>query len=222
MEILPVEKLILLPDEKYMEYINELAKHEGSSAVTKIMRECSYAAALAREPAGKMTYEQAEKALVWQCSYGRLPRILRMFENNELAYEDCLRLLGENWSGFDNVSEYRRELHYWLTLYGSGHNIPEMMTDDERAALAALPKIVTVYRGCGQKNRNGICWTLDKDIAAGFPFLNRYEAKNPVLITARIRRERIIALKLDREEQEVICFNPKRIAVENIVAVEAA
>ena len=169
-----------------------------------------------------MTYDEAQNVLFMCNSYSRLPRLLQMFFDHELPYEDCYRLLGEFWTMCDNIGIYKKAVRSWLTFGLPASTRHEMMTDEENAALAALPEVVTIYRGCAWANRNGLSWTLDKNIAAGFPFLNRYRVKEPILITARIRRDRIVALKLDRKEQEVICINPKRIAVEPLAESKAA
>ena len=50
-----------------------------------------------------------------------------------------------------------------------------------------------------------------------FPLLSRYLAKSPVLVTATIPRESIIALKLGRREQEVIALHG---IAKRIVSVE--
>lgn len=92
-----------------------------------------------------------------------------------------------------------------------------MMTGEERAALARLPAVVTVYRGCYANNKRGFSWSLDPAIAATFPTLNRYrQVGQPLLIRATVERDAILALKLDREEQEVIAERPKIVAIRHI------
>jgi hypothetical protein len=80
-----------------------------------------------------------------------------------------------------------------------------MMTEAERAALAALPETVTIYRGADHGvNEAGFCWSIDRHVAERFPFYLRYRAQRPVLVTATLKRTNVTALKLDREEAEII------------------
>lgn len=65
---------------------------------------------------------------------------------------------------------------------------------------------------------DGLSWSLDREIASKFPFLNRYRVAKPVLITATVSKSKILALKLDRGEREVITLVPKRVSVEQLVA----
>ncbi len=51
-----------------------------------------------------------------------------------------------------------------------------------------------------------------------FPFLRRYLAADPVLLTATVCRHQALALKLGREEQEVI-VNPTRLQVSTVESI---
>lgn len=123
-------------------------------------------------------------------------------EEPKLRYRDWLRLLGEYWSSFGPVTRYAERLREILPHVGP---IRTMMTAEENAAYDALPIIVTVYRGCDAGSRPGLCWSLKREVANRFPFLALYETKKPKLITAYVRKSRILALKLDGEE-EIIAF----------------
>jgi hypothetical protein len=141
----------------------------------------------------------------------RLPEVLDLAER--MTYESWLRLLGEHWSGFDHITDYKLEL---FGLTDGVRPAKQMMDHKEWAAFEKLPDTITVYRGCGEHNKFGLCWSLDKRVAERFPFLNRHTAKTPLLVTAVAQKEDILALKLDREEQEVITFDPEIISVEPI------
>lgn len=91
------------------------------------------------------------------------------------------------------------------------------MTEAELAALANLPEEVTIFRGCYARNKRGLSWSLDATEAAKFPFYNRYrQLGQPLLIRGKVRRDSILALKLDREELEVIAERPKIEAIRHI------
>jgi hypothetical protein len=139
-------------------------------------------------------------------SYERLPALLDVAD--DMASEDWLVLLGELWSGFDNIGPCSGDL-FWAIherVPDMDSVIPEMMSHEERVAFEALPEQITIYRGCGPKNMFGFSWSLDRQIAAKFPLMPRYSTNEPKLLTATISKNRAAALKLDRGEQEVIVF----------------
>ncbi|MGF6905320.1 hypothetical protein [Paraburkholderia sp. GAS348] len=174
----------------------------------------------------KLTLEEANKLIYRHTgSFSCLVGLLSLSYANHLGgpghwleQRDWLTLLGQHWSSCDNVWEYTKELKYALFLNATPCTVPEMMNDSERQALAALPDTVTIYRGCGPLNMKGCCWTLDRNIAEEFTVMGRYEQREPLLITATVKRNRIVALKLDRDEQEVLTFNAKRVSVDPLSA----
>lgn len=127
-----------------------------------------------------------------------------------LGGTDWLRVLGRYWSRCDNIREYRDDLQLIL---GTGQ-VPEMMTTEELEFYQSLPSIVTIYRGCSFQLRDGASWSVDRNVANSFPFLNRYRVADPVLITATVRKNNIVAIKLDRDEVEVITFRAEVASVE--------
>jgi hypothetical protein len=164
---------------------------------------------LKRQP--QLTLEEAREILTWCNSYERLPSVIRMYWKMDRSA--WLTLLGQEWEDVDNVGRYLAIVAEALP----DHTVPEMMTEAERAALAALPEVVTIYRGADRGvNEAGFCWSLDRDVAARFPFYRRYHAADPVLVTATVPRDRIIALKLERHEREVITKGAEVISVESV------
>jgi hypothetical protein len=150
--------------------------------------------------------------LVWENSYSRLPILLGLYYPMAWAgrRSDWLRLLGHYWSICDNISLYFDDLCLRLLYEGAEEGpVVEMMDAAELAAWHALPDLVTVYRGAGKDNRHGASWSLSEEVARTFPLLNRYWQKVPMLYTAEVRKQDILALKLDRDEQEVITFNAR-------------
>lgn len=154
----------------------------------------------------KITYEEADKSLLHYGSYEKMGAILELIRSAPIDFGTWLRILGENWSDCDNISTYQNPLKCLLPKRGP---VVEMMTKKELAAYEALPEIVTIYRGSGKKNKNGPSWSLDKNVASKFPFLNRYKVDDPMLLTATVDKRLILAVKLDRNESEVITFNAK-------------
>jgi hypothetical protein len=125
---------------------------------------------------------------------------------------DWLRLLGDCWSDCDNISE-----HLWY-LRGKfkRHRLPieAMMTEEEVALYRSLPDEFPIYRGCDVDKVRGICWTLDRRVAERFPFLNKYHAPTPVLASAVVKKQDVVAVILAREESEIITLKPRVIKIE--------
>jgi len=158
----------------------------------------------------------ARKELVNCDSYSRLPCLLDMaFWIDD---DEWLALLGEQWSGFDKVGAHLDELldsPFGLRL-GEGA-IKPMMNQEELSAFEALPDEFVVYRGCYAANKWGLSWTSKRETAAAFPLLNRYKQKGqPLLVKALAKKSEAAALKLDRDEDEIIIFRPRHISTSHI------
>jgi hypothetical protein len=164
----------------------------------------------------RMTLEKAKSIIKFCSATTMLPTLLGTLQR-VMNFHDWRTLLGEVWTKCDNVGAYREELQRAMFPTGQPHTCPEMMTQEEREALAALPELVTVYRGCGPENVIGCCWSLDRETATIFPTLVGYRQESPRLVTATVRREGIVALKLTRNEKEVITFNACHVSVETLI-----
>lgn len=150
-----------------------------------------------------MNYAEIQEAVKFCDSYTRLPTLMECYTPGN---KDWFLALGENWSVCDNVRDFKEELRQILSN-APANDVHQMMTQEERKALEQLPDRITIYRGCYAWNRDGLSWSLSKDIAEQFTTLNRYqhEGHKPELITATVNKRRCI-LKLDREEQEIISW----------------
>lgn len=147
--------------------------------------------------------DEMERELLLRDSYSRLPALIEMCSGLQLAGRESIGfvLLGKWWSVCDNVSEYLDDL---ASIMPEAGPVIEMMDATERAEFETLPDFVTVYRGAGRVNRWGASWSMDKQVAMGFPTLQRYRQKHPMLYTAMVPKNRILAIKLDRGEREVV------------------
>lgn len=159
----------------------------------------------------QLTIDDARRALRFCDSYSRMETLVEL--GFMMADADWHAVLGEEWSLCDNIGGYRLMLRKMLPAEGP---VIGMMTPDERAAYDALPERLTVYRGCGASNMLGASWSLSREVAARFPTLNRYRQASPLLVTARVPRRRVLAVKLDRSEAEIITFAARRVSVEPI------
>jgi hypothetical protein len=108
-----------------------------------------------------------------------------------MDYSDWLTVLGEVWTYCDNVREHSAELR---RLLGTAGPLLPMMNAEEMAAYDALPDQVTVYRGCSARYMKGASWTLDEGVAKKFTVLARFMVPDPVLVTASVRKQNILAI----------------------------
>lgn len=138
--------------------------------------------------------------------------LLKPYElgKNILGYNQWLQLLGENWTTCDRITPYHNVLR---GVPGVAGPLRSMMDRAENNAYDALTETVTVFRGCDAECLTGLTWTLNKQVANSFPFLTRFKANVPVLIRARAKKSRILAVKLERGEIEIITFSPRRMEV---------
>ena len=160
-------------------------------------------------------------------SWGELSRFADHHERGELLLEwssdltddDHWRAVADVWVDCDRQSITPAE---WRDLWladrpGREHT----MTNEERAALAALPERVAVYRGVdgfttpNGRRGHGLSWTLDRDLAHWFADrggggrLTEDDSGGFVQI-GHVLRHRIMAFLRNRNESEIVVL-PKYI-----------
>jgi hypothetical protein len=155
--------------------------------------------------------DEARQHLRFCDSYSRMEVLVDI--GTKMCAADWHLVLGEEWTCCDNISQYRLTLRRMLPKQGP---VLPMMTSAECARYDELPEVITVYRGCGPVELRGASWSLDRDVAARFPFLNRYRTSMPTLVTATVRKHQVLAVKLDRDEAEIITFGARRIGIERL------
>jgi hypothetical protein len=140
-------------------------------------------------------------------SHEKLPAALEV--EGQMEFRTWLSLLGEIWCFCDNIGIYKDSLLEVFNdrLARPWETVPELMDAEERLAFEALPDQITIYRGCGSHNKHGFSWSLNREVAAEFPFKRRYRVDRPMLLTATINKNRAAALKLGRNEQEIIVLD---------------
>jgi hypothetical protein len=104
-------------------------------------------------------------------SHERLRALLVVAPEMEIG--ELLIVLGEEWTGLDYIAFDSAELFYVLVEREVDYESPiiQMMSSEEWAAFHAQPDEITIYRGCGPRNRFGYSWTLDRKVAEKFPFM---------------------------------------------------
>lgn len=125
-----------------------------------------------------------------------------------LEREHFFKALGWHWSCSDNIWEHKDQLSQILGN-ASRKELDLMMEPDELATLTKMPAIIKIYRGCYEKNRDGLSWTTDKAVAELHTKKLRYSSLNkneiPLLLEDSIDSGRAV-LKLERDEWEIIKY----------------
>lgn len=150
--------------------------------------------------------KEAARSLTRYCnSMERLPKLLELRQT--LPVRSWLRLLGESWDLCDNIADYLDEILFESPIKDMDGPVRAMMEKVEWREFLDFPETLIIYRGCYEGiNDDGCCWSLDRDIAASFPFLARYrqEDAKAVLLHGSVWKHDIIAYKNSRNEREII------------------
>ncbi len=119
------------------------------------------------------------------------------------------RLLRRVWDDAEHLFIWRRVIPALLESDRSSREL--LMNEQERAYLATLPEIVTVYRGYNRGHRSGWSWTLSEERAGWFArrfwFLDKTD---PRVAVGTAARGDIIAYFAERQESEIV-VNPSRV-----------
>ena len=186
------------------------------------------------------TYDEALRISFQHNSYTRLERILQMQPQpkdtrlrlggtaQRLSRPDFFRLLGEEWSSCDNISAYADVLDLTFRIQSPNRKeLNRMMTPEELEQWKSLPDPIRAYRGCSSLNREGFCFTLDRQMAVRFAtYYNRYrvgEGQTPLILTVKIPKAKTVLIN-GRGEREIVATDRRavRILTEDIITPEEA
>jgi hypothetical protein len=147
--------------------------------------------------------EAINKALLWENSTSRLSVMLKLLANAPAEVFWPVFLV--NWPVCDETWNQRNALRSLSRKKAVLAPAVDYYDSDARTFFDSLPNVVTIYRGCSRNRWRGISWTTDEDVAASFAHGHRsIPVPDPVIITADIPREWILAVSVDRDESEVI------------------
>jgi hypothetical protein len=154
------------------------------------------------------------EAIKFGDSYSRLPAVIDVLYENPSRRLEWFGLLGQEWSGFDNLGRYRPTLRPILAN-ASRAELDAMMTDADRVLWEALPSELIVHRGCYRHNVSGLSYSVDRRVATEFPFNIRYwhRRKQPLLVTAKVAKQHVVVIS-DRGESEIVTARARRQSIE--------
>ncbi|MCK1344464.1 MULTISPECIES: hypothetical protein [unclassified Bradyrhizobium] len=139
--------------------------------------------------------------LKFVCVYERPHRLEGFFYiADECTHDDYWNTLGFVWSDSENIWQ---NIDAWQELWNCDRpNKLASMNEQERAALAALPSDLTIYRGFTEGRLHGMSWTLDRDVAVRFA--KRFRGPRAAIATARAKKSDVHAFFDDRQEREIV------------------
>jgi hypothetical protein len=131
--------------------------------------------------------------------------------HSRLSDDQYWKTLRDVWSLEEVTFPHKRN---WIRLFRSERPARELlMTSDECDRLATLPEKVCVFRGIGNcRHKNGLSWTLSVETArffANYACGGRrscfgFSGLLPVLVSGWCRKRDVLALFLDRKEDEIV------------------
>jgi len=134
-------------------------------------------------------------------SRSRLSALLSIIEEKGLRGKDAFSLLGQIWPSCNSVWRQTDQIRELFDDFRA--DAVHMMTPEEKMELEKLPEQITVYRGCYQKNLNGLSWSLCRDMAISFTTFTNYQGiGKPHLLSGKVNRKDAV-LKLERGELEI-------------------
>lgn len=144
------------------------------------------------------------------------PYRLWAFRNIEgyMPDDEYWKHLGETWTDSENIWQNEDE---WLEALSSERGCKEqIMDEDERKALYALPSTLTIYRGFAVDGRDaGLSWSLNRERAVWFARRLASDEQVPRLVTGTVDKSDVIAHFLGRGEEEIVVL-PENVEVEKV------
>jgi len=122
--------------------------------------------------------------------------------SGHMSDSDYWELLATIWVDSENI---RQSPHAWEELLGADRPGREaMMLPDEREAFDALPDVIDVHQGHTTTAHDGWSWTTDKAVAEWFARRFIEDGEQPVVTSGKVRKDRVIAYLLRRNESEIL------------------
>lgn len=128
---------------------------------------------------------------------------LRSVEDKFTDGKEYWRVVGSVWTDSENIYQ---QFAAWKRLWASSlAGRDALMDEEEREVLAAMPEVLTVYRGFKiKKSERGLSWTTDRDKAVWFARWLRYPHQSSFVAQANVTKKDVLAYFDGRNEKEVV------------------
>ena len=155
------------------------------------------------------------------------PTILHDLHLSKLiSGEQYWTLAGDVWTDSENCWQYQEEWYEMLTADSTGREF--MSSEDVRSVFTLPPEKgglapeTQVYRGfCREDGLDGFSWTLDKARAKWFARRAVWREGGeelPMVASAKVAREHVIAYITGRDEQEIVLL-PEHAQIEGVMTL---
>jgi hypothetical protein len=129
---------------------------------------------------------------------------------DDLDDDEYWSILADIWLDSENIWQ---NLDQWRELFESTRS-GSPMTDEEEAALAAMPDPVPVYRGSVEDaNEYGLSWTTDRERAEWFAVRMTADDEVGVVLDGLVAKEHVAAYFTGRGEDEIVVFDADLVDV---------
>lgn len=159
-----------------------------------------------------------KKAIRNMWSIADKPERMRCFHKIvfELGLNDAKLFWSEFWNIWQSSENLHEDLAYFTDLieHGLGLGSPHKGLDkDEKAAIKALPEVVTIYRGCVDFNQVGYSWTTDREKAKWFAGRS-FGSTTRMVLRGIANKSNVLAFLAGRGESEIVIHPEQVIDVE--------
>lgn len=133
------------------------------------------------------------------------PYRLSAFQRIEthLSDADYWLLLSQIWTDSENIFQNEEE---WREAFESDRpgRLDHLMEEDEREVYAALPDVLTVFRGYSHEGRSeGLSWTQRESTAEWFA---QRLSIGGIVVEGKVKKEHVLAAFTSRKEAEIVVF----------------
>lgn len=154
-----------------------------------------------------LSFREAERRLGVFDSFDRTIALIFVLQRAPSA-ADQLKTFLEWWNVCDAPWRVRAPLSNILKDACAQAQMADLLTPDARSFFRGLPALVPVWRGCEMGGKRGTSWTTDRKVARRFAIGQRHTNTTPTLVSAKIPKQHIFGVFVDRNEKEIV-LNPR-------------
>jgi hypothetical protein len=122
----------------------------------------------------------------------------------------CLQIFLEVGNTCDAPWPYRSFIAEALRYALAEVPLVGLLSPAARSFYEALPDLVPIWRGCEGGRERGLHWTIRRALAEDFARGKRCRNRNPTIVSAEVPKQHILAVFVDRDEDEVV-VDPRRL-----------
>lgn len=158
-------------------------------------------------------FRYKQKALLKAKSKGEYAKLVFLHERpyrmqalaacaHRLKTKKLAALFLETWQDSENIWQNENEITLLISKIGK-KTLHAAMDAEDNKLFNSLPDHITVYRGCENRNKNGMSYTLSRGKAEWFA--NRYSGNGEV-IEREIPKKNVLFYTNRRLEQEIVIW----------------